>query len=92
MLLVSARSFVRSFVRSIDSFEEDYRMALKFEPKNQDCLMEMENCLQSILKVCQRKLVEDPTNQSVKDALTFTTDDLRRLQIIRSADSKTPKL
>jgi len=45
---------------------EDYKEALKFEPKNTDCRLELQNCLQKWQIELKKKMKEDPNNESLK--------------------------
>ena len=59
---------------------EDYKQALVFEPRNQDCLLELEKCLIQIDKLCQHRLQLDPDNDALRAASLQAKEDLRKLR------------
>jgi hypothetical protein len=58
---------------------EDYKRALKFESRNQDCLQELEKCLQFLEVDYKHKLEGDPENEKLKKSLHNVKEDLKRI-------------
>jgi len=58
---------------------EDYREALRFEPRNQDCLEKLGRCLVNIEEEYMRKLQTNPNNDKLKKDLQKLRDDIRKI-------------
>jgi len=58
---------------------EDYKRALKFEPRNQDCLCELEKCLVHLEDDYRHKLEHEPTNEKLKKSLHNVREDLKKI-------------
>lgn len=58
---------------------DDYRKALRFEPKNQDCLDKLGRCLMHIEEEYMRKLQSNPSNDKLKKDLQKLRDDIRKI-------------
>jgi len=57
---------------------EDYKRALKFEPRNQDCLCELEKCLVHLEDDYRHKLEMEPTNEKLRKSLHNVREDLKK--------------
>jgi len=58
---------------------EDYKRALKFEPRNQDCLCELEKCLVHLEDDYRHKLEMEPTNEKLRKSLHNVREDLKKI-------------
>ncbi len=58
---------------------EDYKRALVFEPKNQDCLTELEQCLVHLEMDYRSKLNTQPHNEKLKRSLHDVREDLKKI-------------
>lgn len=56
---------------------EDYKRALRFEARNQDCLQELQRCLTAIEDDCKRKLAEQPQNESARKLWKRAKEDYK---------------
>jgi tetratricopeptide (TPR) repeat protein len=61
---------------------EDYRKALYFEPRNQDCLDKLGRCLICMEEDFLKKLQANPTNEKMKRDLQSVRDEIRRIGAI----------
>jgi tetratricopeptide (TPR) repeat protein len=57
---------------------EDYKRALKFENRNQDCLSELHKCLIQIEEECNKELAENPNKESARRLLRRAKEDYKR--------------
>lgn len=58
---------------------DDYRKALHFEPRNQDCLDKLGRCLLYIEEDCLKRLQANPNNEKIKKDLLAVREDIRRI-------------
>lgn len=58
---------------------EDYKKALRIEPRNQDCLLELEKCLIHLETNFRTKLNSDTKNEKLKKSLANVREDLKRI-------------
>jgi len=58
---------------------EDYKRALKFEPRNQDFLGELEKCLVHLEQDYHNKLNADPLNEKLQKSLHNVREDLKKI-------------
>ncbi len=52
---------------------------MKFEPRNPDCLSELEKCLVKLEQDYRHKLDLDPTNEKLKKSLHNVREDLKKI-------------
>lgn len=61
---------------------EDYKKALKLQPRNLECLPELEKCLHYLERDYSIKLQTDSNNEKLKKSLFNVREDLRKIASI----------
>eukprot|EP01091_Cochliopodium_minus_P002163 TRINITY_DN12051_c0_g1_i1.p1 TRINITY_DN12051_c0_g1~~TRINITY_DN12051_c0_g1_i1.p1 ORF type:complete len:449 (-),score=110.97 TRINITY_DN12051_c0_g1_i1:42-1388(-) len=69
----------------------DFKIALTFEPHNNDCLFQLEKCLEKIKDVCQEKLKLNTNKKKIKSLLQNTLLDLKIIENTRQQNEKQKK-
>jgi len=73
------RAAAWAFLKEYFLAAEDYKKALKFESKNQDCLAELQKCLFKLEMEYRQKLDLDLNNEKLKKSVHNVREDLKRI-------------